>query len=182
MLEFHICAQELYDEKSNLFIKIPEVHLKLEHSLISLSKWEQKWHKPFLSTEKSEEEILDYIRCMNINSNVDPLVYRYIPPDIQDKIIKYIKDPMTATKFRTENMVRSSNANGELVTAETIYYWMITLNIPVEFQKWHLNQLLALIKLVSIKNQPKKKMSQKDAAAQQRMLNEQRRARLKSRG
>lgn len=182
MLEIQLPEQHLYDEKNNLFIDVPKTHLKLEHSLISLTKWEQRWHKPFLSkTDKTDEELVDYIRCMNMTPNVNPIVFYYLPATTQSEIIQYIKDPMTATWFRTDTIGAAKN-NGEVVTAEVIYYWMIALNIPVEFQKWHLNQLLTLIKVVNIKNQPKKKMSQKDAAIQQRMINEQRKAKMRSRG
>lgn len=179
-----IPKNELFDSEKNEFIeKIEETTLQLEHSLISLKKWEQKWHKPFLNKEeKTIEELLDYIRCMTLNRNVDPEVYKHIPPNVFKEIIDYIEDPMTATWFSDNSTIGAQRSSREIVTTEIIYYWMITLNIPVEFQKWHLNQLLTLIKVVSIKNAPKKKMNAREAAQQRAALNASRRAKFNSKG
>lgn len=176
---------EFWDEKKEEFIvvDIPETKLQIEHSLISLKKWEQKWHKPFLKEdEKTQEEILDYIRCMTINNNVDPEIYKWLPPDIINCILEYIHDPMTATWFSNEKTVGMQKNSREIITAEIIYYWMIALNIPVEFQKWHLNQLLTLIKVVSIKNQKEQKKDRATAAKERAALNAARRAKYRSKG
>lgn len=187
MLEIVIPEQHLkyFDEKKEEFVTIDtkETKLQLEHSLISLKKWEQSWHKGFLSDEeKTIEEMKDYVRCMTLNHGVDKKVYDVIPNDILEKIISYIKDPMTATIIRENNIVESQKRSKEGITAEIIYYWMITLNIPVEFQKWHLNQLLTLIKVVNIKNNKPKPVDKKLAAQQRAALNAQRRAKYNSRG
>lgn len=176
--------QEKYDEISEEFIKIKKTTLKLEHSLLSIKKWESKWHKPYLGNDdKSIPEILDYISCMTLNKeSVNPMVYRFLNEEDVKKIIDYIKDPMTATWFSGNNRIGASNKYGEVVTAEIIYYWMISLQVPVEFEKWHLNQLLTLLKVISIKNGGEKKMSKKDAAIQRKMLNEQRRKKYKTKG
>lgn len=182
MKEITIPKNELFDERTNEFINIEETTLQLEHSLISLKKWEQRWHKPFLKKEdKPIEEILDYIRCMTINK-VDSKIYDYIPPSLINEIVSYIKDPMTATWFSDDSLVGAQKHAGEVVTAEIIYYWMVTYNIPVEFQKWHLNQLLTLIRVVSIKNAPKKKMSKREAAQQRAAINKARREKYNSKG
>lgn len=187
MYTVHIPKKELFDDKNSTFIDIPETTLQLEHSLISLRKWEQRWHKPFLSKpgaekdDKSAEEILDYIRCMTIN-NVDQNAYLGLTKYQITAIFEYIRDPMTATWFNNDNRIGAQKNSSEVVTAEIIYYWMITLNIPVEFQKWHLNSLLTLIKVVNIKNQPAKKMSAKDESAYRRKIMAERRAKYHTKG
>lgn len=184
MLKVKIPEQELWDEQKEEFLPvIKETYLQLEHSLISLKKWEQKWHKPFLGkNEKTREEIIDYIRCMTLTPNVDPMVYQYMPDSVIIEVVNYIKDPMTATWFSNYNKIGAAKTSDEVITAEIIYYWMITLNVPVEFQKWHLNQLLTLIKVVNIKNGPKKKMGKKEAANHRAALNAARRAKYHSKG
>lgn len=189
MLEIVIPKQdydEYFDEKKEEFI--PEVHIKetkiqLEHSLISLKRWEQKWHKPFLmEKDKTYAEMVDYIRCMTLNHGIDSEIYYYIPKDVIEKVAKYIKDPMTATTIKENNIVSSQKNSKEGITAEIIYYWMISLNIPVEFQKWHLNQLLTLIKVVSIKNKKPDKVDKVKAAKERAELNRKRRAQFNSKG
>lgn len=184
MLTITIPDQEGYDSEADEFTYFPGATLTLEHSLISLKKWEQKWHIPFLSkdVEKTYEQTLDYIRCMTINPNVDPNVYKHIPGEVAKQISDYINEPMTATWFNDNRTIGAQSKRGEVVTAEIIYYWMITLGIPIEFQKWHLNSLLTLIRVVNIKNQPEKKMGKKDWANQRSALNAARRAKNHSTG
>ena len=182
MLEITIPSVELWDESKQEFVVTKEATLKLEHSLVSLSKWESKWCKPFISKEpKTRDETIDYIKFMTLNKNVDPEVYEYINQDTIDKIDAYIDSPMTATKISKQN--RSGGGNiGEQVTAELIYYWMIALNIPFECQKWHLNKLITLIQVCNIKNTPPKKMGKRDVMSQNRALNAARRKRFNSKG
>ena len=180
MLEITIKSCELFDEEKEEFITIPEQTIKLEHSLVSLSKWESKWCKPFLSKEdKSYEETIDYIKCMTLTQNVNPIVYGLIDRDSMKQITKYIEAPMTATTFYDD---KKSKYSREIVTAELIYYWMISLQIPFECQKWHLNRLLTLIKVCSIKNEPPKKMSTRDVMSRNAALNAARRKRLNTKG
>lgn len=182
MLELTIESKELYNEKTNDFINLPTTKLQLEHSLISVYKWESKWHIPFLGKEKTIPEILDYIRCMTITKNVDLRIYDFIPKAQLVEIIDYINDPMTATKINDDGLIGAQKNKNETVTAELIYYWMITLNVPVEFEKWHLNKLLSLIKVINFKNTPPKKIGKKEAAMQRAQLNAQRRAMYHSKG
>ena len=181
MLEITIPAVEAYDEINNEFVTvINEQTLRLEHSLVSLSKWESKWRKPFLTqTPKTLEETIDYVKCMTITQNVDPMVFNYLNTSHINQINEYIENPMTATTFSKE---QGGKANREQITSELIYYWMISLNIPVEFQKWHLNRLLTLIKVCSIKNQPPKKMSRNEILSRNAALNAQRRQQLNTKG
>lgn len=174
MLKVHIPKNTLFDQRMNEFIEIRECNLQLEHSLVSISKWEMKWHKPFIGTNKSPEETADYVRCMCMTPNVDELVFKYLPETVVKEIDEYIANPMTAATF-SEKI--KSKASKEYITNETIYWQMITLGIPVEFQKWHLNHLMALIELCSIKNNPdKKKMSRSEIFQRNRELNRARRA------
>lgn len=180
MLRITIPATELWDEDKEEFINIKEQTLQLEHSLVSLSKWESKWHKPFLSKDiKTEEENIDYIKCMTITQNVDPKVYDFIPNDIREKIKEYIEDKMTATWFNDE---KSGKGGSEQITSELIYYWMIIQNIPIKCEKWHLNRLLTLIKVCNVKNQPPKKVGKKALMSQRSQLNAARRKQLNTRG
>lgn len=180
MLQIDVPAGEFFDEKRNEFIYTKPVSLTLEHSLVSLSKWESKWCKPFLVKEKkSTEEILDYIKCMTLTQNVDPNVYLSLTSDNVEKITKYIDDPHSATIIHDDpNAPRSR----ETVTSELIYYWMIEFHIPFECQKWHLNRLLTLIRVCNIKNKPPKKMSQSQIMSRNTALNAARRKALNSKG
>ena len=181
MLEITIPSIELWDDENQTFIPIKEQTLKLEHSLVSLSKWESKWHKSFLSTkEKTEEETLDYIKCMTITQNVKPETYAGLTQEHIKQINDYIADPMTATWFSEKE--GKGKINGETVTAELVYYWMISLQIPVKFEKWHLNRLLTLIRVCNIKNSPPKKMSKRALMNRNAALNAARRQQLNTTG
>ena len=180
MLKITIPDQELWDERRERFINVKGAALRLEHSLVSLSKWESKWHKPFLGNkDKTEEETVDYIRCMTLTQNVNPLVYSLIDQSVMKQVSDYIADSMTATWFSKEDRSAPSR---EVVTAEIVYYWMIALNIPFECQKWHLNRLLTLIRVCNAKNAPSKKLSKKQIAKRNAALNAARRKILNSRG
>lgn len=181
MLELYIPEDEIYIDETNEFVKFNGGKLFLEHSLISLRKWEAKYHKPYLDTEKSPEEILSYIKCMTINKEVDPMIYFFLTAEMLEQVAKYIEDSMTATWFNTSK-IGASKISKEVITAEIIYYWMITLNIPTEYEKWHLNQLLTLIKVVSIKNGGEKKLSPQESALQRKKLNEERRKKYHTKG
>lgn len=155
MLKLTVPGYEYYDAKTNTFGSTKTITLQLEHSLVSLSRWEEKWQKPFLGKDpKTMEQCIDYVRCMTITQNVDPLVYNGLTSENFEAINKYIESPMTATWF---NEKENKSFNREVITAEIIYYWMIALNIPFECQKWHLNRLLTLIRVCNIKNAPVKK-------------------------
>lgn len=151
MLQITIPSRDdLWDESKGEFVTSKEQKLVLEHSLVSLSKWESKWCKPFLSKqEKTTEETIDYIRCMTLTQNVDPEVYNFLTDDNIRDVNAYIEAPMTATWFSNSN---TGKQNREQITAELVYYWMIALNIPFECQKWHLNRLLTLIRVCEVKN------------------------------
>ena len=180
MLHINVPGREFFNEKSQEFITIPGASLALEHSLVSISKWESKWHKPFLdTTEKTQEEVLDYIKCMTLTQNVNPDIYSILTTDNMSDINDYINDSMTATTF-TET--KTTSHKKEVVTSELVYYWMIALQIPFECQKWHINRLLTLIRVCNIKNQPPKKMSKNDILSRNKSLNAARKAKLHSRG
>lgn len=173
-------ARELWDEGREEFTSTKEQTLSLEHSLISISKWEAKWHKPFLSREaKNYEETVDYIRCMTLTQKVDPQVYYALTEENLRRINQYIEDPMTATWFSEE---KKGGRSREIVTSELIYYWMVALQIPWECEKWHLARLLTLIRICEIKNQPPKKRSKRDILSRNAALNAARRKRLNSKG
>lgn len=180
MLQITLPAGEAWDDQKEEFVYLKEQTLQLEHSLVSLSKWESKWCKAFLSkNEKTFEETLDYIKCMTLTQNVNPEVYFRLTPAHIDQINKYIESPMTATVISKDANEKGSR---EVVTAELIYYWMIALNIPFECKKWHLNRLLTLIKVCSIKNTPPKKRSKRETVSRYAQLNAARRKQYNSRG
>lgn len=187
MLEITVPARkptELWDEERQEFVYVPgakEVTLCLEHSLISLAKWESKWCKPFLSAkqEKTDEETIDYIKCMTLTKNVDDEVYYRLSRENVKQINDYIQAPMTATYFSKDPAGKNSR---ETITNELIYYWMIALTIPVEFEKWHLNRLLTLIRVCNVKNQPAKKMSKREIMSRNAALNAARRQQMNTNG
>ena len=180
MLQIHIPERELWDEANNEFIYTKACTLQLEHSLISLSKWESKRCKAFFSKqEKTYEETIDYIKCMTLTPNVKDEVYTCLTRENIAAINKYIEAPMTATYFSPDKNGRN---NREQVTAELIYYWMIALTIPFECQKWHLNRLLTLIRVCNVKNQPPKKMSKREIMSRNSALNAARRKQMNTKG
>ena len=180
MLTITIPATEMFNDKTQEFLVFKEQTIQLEHSLVSLSKWESKWCKAFLSKEeKTLEETLDYIKCMTITQNVDPNVYARLSRSNIDEINKYIEAPMTATTFYNDQQKGHSR---EIITSELIYYWMISLNIPMECQKWHLNRLLTLIRVCNVKNTPPKKMKRGDIMRRNAALNAARRKQMGTTG
>ena len=181
MLYITIPATELWDELNQEFIITKATTLQLEHSLVSISKWEAKWQKPFLTKEpKTSEETLDYIKCMTLTQNVNPSTYDRLSYQNVTEINNYVESAMTATTITERNKNKAGNT--ELITSELIYYWMIALNIPFECQKWHLNRLLTLIRVCKIKNQPPEKRSRRDIMSRNAALNAARRQQLNSKG
>lgn len=179
MLTIKIPSREFFNDNKQEFITIDGCEIELEHSLLSISKWESKWKKPFISSDKkSTEETLDYIKCMMLNDKYLTHVNYLTEENIKD-INEYISDSMTATIFYDEN---SKHSKKETITSELIYYWMIASNIPMECEKWHLNRLLTLIRVCSIKNAPPKKMTKREIMDRNKALNEARKEKLHTKG
>lgn len=179
MLKITIPKREMFNDKTQEFFETKEYVIQLEHSLVSLSKWESKWNIPFMSkNEKTIDETIDYIRCMTITQNIPIEAYNNLTNENIKEINEYIGKPMTATTFSK----RESGRGSEIVTSELIYYWMTALNIPMECQKWHLNRLLTLIKVCSIKQNPGKKMSSREITSRNAALNAARRKKFNTKG
>ena len=173
-------SPEGWDEVKQEFVEPRVQTLQLEHSLVSLSKWESKWKKSFISNKNvTNEEMFDYIKCMTLTKNVSPDVYDHLTQANIESVREYIEDPMTATTFSKEN---NTSRNKEVITSELIYYWMIASNIPFECQKWHLNRLITLIRVCGIKNAPPKKRNKRDIMSQNAALNAARRQQMNTRG
>lgn len=181
MLPITIPPVEAYDDTKEEFVILEkEQTLQLEHSLVSISKWESKWCKPFLSNEeKSIEETVDYIKCMTLTKNIRPKVYDRITDSHIRQVNAYIKAPMTATTIRED---KNSKKNTRIMTSELLYYYMIAFNIPVEFQKWHLNRLITLIKVCEAESKPAKKRSDAEIRADYAAINAANRKKFKSKG
>lgn len=180
MLQIDIPYQEFYNEATGEFDHINPCTLNLEHSLISLSKWEQKWKKPFMTDKgNTRAEIVDYVRCMTLNQNVDPKIYQNLTNSQLEKIKDYITDPATATTVY-DRRAKKGGAK-EIITSEVIYYQMIAFGIPFSCEKWHLNRLLMLIRICGIKGTPAQ-MSQLDLFKENRELNAARRMAMNSKG
>jgi hypothetical protein len=180
MLEIKVKPVELWDEEKEEFVRFKGGKLVLEHSLVSIAKWEAKWMKPFLSSkEKTLEETIDYIRFMTVGKIEDERIYEYLSEENVSLINEYINHPMTATWFYEKE---GGGRSGEVITNELVYYWMICFNIPFECQKWHFNRLLTLIRVCEEKNKPKKKMSGREIMERNRRLNEERRKKLGTKG
>jgi hypothetical protein len=176
MLEIDVKTEESFDEKSNQFVVTKSFRVRLEHSLVSTSKWESLWKEAFLGKkDKTPQQTLSYVQCMILNEELPADVFLNLVKRHLDEIREYIADEMTATKIYNDP---NAPASRETVTTELIYYWMISLNIPVEFQHWHLNRLITLIRTINVKNSPKKRMNISD----RRALNRQRLAEHNTRG
>lgn len=185
MLTITIPKGEFYDQEKGIFYNVDkETIIQLEHSLISLQKWEAKWQKPFLVKDKKTfEETIDYIRCMCLTTNVKDDVFYCIPEKEIEKISAYIDSPMTATTFREDKLKGNGRKiSREIPTAEILYYLMISYNIPSEYRKWHLNQLLTLIRVFNIKNQPQKKRTKREIMEEFHSINEENKRRFNTKG
>lgn len=181
MLQINVPAQEYYDERNEMFINVPAVTLELEHSLVAISKWEMKWKKSFLKNqEKTYDELLDYVKCMTLNENVNPMTYSALSSHDYSRIKEYLEDKMSASYLPDTG---HGDGCGDTVTSELIYYWMVALQIPFECQYWHINRLLTLVQICNMKNNPDKhKMSRNEILARNNALNAERRAKYNSRG
>lgn len=176
MLKITIPAAEFFDESTYCFITTKETTLTLEHSLVSISKWESETEKPFIGRKLTREETIQYIRCMTITQNVDPLVYESIPDRIINNISNYIDQKQTATWFGEDESKKRPQRR--VITSELIYYWMIQCGIPWECEKWHINRLLTLIRVCQEESKPSKQLSYKERAA----LNAARKKKFNTRG
>lgn len=158
-LTITVPAKEYYVEKLNQFRYEKERTLTIEHSLISIKKWEQKYHRSFFNDKdkKTSEEMMDYVRCMALGT-VDPMTYVMLTRENIQEISDYINDPMTATTFKDIKLEGESgnSKRNKIITSEIVYYWMTQLNIPPEYAKWHINQLITLIR---VSNEEQKKLN-----------------------
>lgn len=180
MLPLYIPERELWDEAKQEIIYTKSAAIHLEHSLISISNWEMKWHVPYFDEMKTDEQALDYIKCMTIEKNIDDSVYLGLTMDNIKAINEYMLDPMTATTiFEIKDKQKPKQKK---ITSELIYYWMIQFGIPFTCEKWHINRLIMLIRVCSEENKPKKKRSAQEIAAEQRALNAARRAKYNTKG
>ena len=180
MLTIVVLGVEMFDDESQEFTTKDDVTLELEHSLVSLSKWESRHEKPFLGkTEKTSDEVLDYIKCMVLTPNVPDQVFSKFSEENFTEINDYIEARMTATWF---NEVPGAPKSRDVITAELVYYWMVVFQIPFECETWHLNRLFTLIRICNVKQSKPKKMSRSEIAARNRELNAQRRAQLGTSG
>ena len=180
MLTIVVPGVEMFDDQSQEFVTRGDVTLELEHSLVSLSKWESIYEKPFLGKEeKTIEEILEYVKLMTLTPNVPKEVFLKLSEENIIAINNYIDAKMSATWF---NEPPGAPKSRDVITAELIYYWMVEFKIPFECERWHLNRLFTLIRVCNIKQSKPKKMSRSEIAARNRELNAQRRAQLGTKG
>ena len=187
MLSIRLPGNEFFNEETSEFVTIPAQTIQMEHSLISISKWEAKWKKSLLNSLEhgfdNRGMQVDYYRCMTITQNVNPLLYVNIPRDVEQQIFDYINDPMTATTFSQNGKeTKKAGKRHKIITSEQIYAWMAGNYIPFECDKWHINRLLTLIRACSIENSPKDKMGKKATLSQNRELNAARRKALGTKG
>ena len=180
MLEVAVPQIELFNNDTNEFTQLPAVTLRFEHSLKAIGEWEAIWKVPFLSENEKTKEMSDsYLMCMCLTPGVDRDVFRYLPDDCLEQIAAYMQDEKTATVFSS---VGGNAGKKKMITSEEIYYWMIEAGIPFSCETWHISRLLTLIRICGINMSDRKKMSRKEVAAQNRALNEARRAKYHTRG
>lgn len=180
MLELTIGSYQYFDKKKEETMFVPSQTLRLEHSLVAISKWESFYEKPFLTNDpKTEDEIIFYTKCMTLDEDVPDRVYNRLSAEDMYQISQYIAKKHTATWF--SEVESRGGTNSDIITSEVIYYWMVTLNIPFECETWNLNRLITLVRVINAKNQPQK-MSRSEAVARAREINRQRRAELNTRG
>lgn len=180
MLRIIVPGTELFDQETSTFTTIGDRLIELEHSLLSLSKWESKFQKPFLSsTAKTTEEVFEYIKFMILTDPIPDEVFTNLTETNLEAIQEYIESKQSATTFRE---MKQSRGRSETITSELIYYWMVTYQIPFECEAWHLNRLFSLIRICGIKNSKPKKMSQTELREYNRKLNSERRSALGSSG
>lgn len=186
MLTITTPDREFFNEKTGEFLTVKGTTLTMEHSLLSIRKWESKWHRPFLSAEEpTVEQMLDYFRCMTITpKNVDAKVFNGLSYENIQKIKEYINDPMTATTFRSRpnSARRGGNHGPKIITAEVVYGWMVEYGIPFECERWHYNQLMTLVRVCAQQNSMSPKMTKKEILSENRALNEARKAKLGTKG
>lgn len=177
MLELTVTLKEGYDESIGEFVELSGAVLQLEHSLVSLSKWESKWEKSFLDskTEKTEEMLLDYIRCMILNEYEEETLQKLTREQVT-QINEYINAKRTATWFNERPTDGRRAPRAKVITSDLIYYWMVAMTIPFECQTWHLNRLITLIRITEAENKPKERMGRKESMAQHRATNQRRRS------
>lgn len=172
MLTLEVSPKEFYDSSNESFVDIPGCTVELEHSLVAISKWESKTHKPFLTnTEKSNDEVLYYIECMIVSKHTDLNFIKYLSQREIEQIQNYIQDPCTATTVNNGD----SKPSRDVITSELIYYWLVAGQIPFECQYWHINRLFMLVNICGVKNQPPKKQNKKTTMARNKQLNDARR-------
>jgi len=180
MLTIRVGATPSFDDDKQEFVENGGFYLQLEHSLVSLSKWESEHEKPFLGKgEKSGDEVLDYVRCMVLTENPPEDFLQKLSKENLEAINAYIDRKMTATWFSEQPGAPKSR---EVITSELVYYWMTTYNIPFECQYWHLNRLFTLIRIATLKSGKPKKMSKTEVAKRNREINAQRKAQLGTKG
>lgn len=180
MLTIEVEPREMFNEQTGEFIQIPKTELRLEHSLISLSRWESKWKTPFLNLENpTQEQLIDYICCMSVDKTIGPEVVQSLPAADFIKIRQYIADPRTATTVSDRR--NRKGGKKEIFTSELLYYYMIYYGIPFSCEKWHLNRLLMLIRVCGVKGgTTNQEMTMNEIFAQNNRLNNARRAAIRS--
>lgn len=178
MLKIVIPKQEIFDEETSTFSYLEETTLQLEHSLVSISRWESIWHKPFLVNDppKTQEQWRSYVMCMTMTQNVNPEIYNCLTQSNYKDIQNYVDDSMTATWFADDKNPHRGRNNGEIITSEYLYYMMIDLGVPMECQKWHLNRLMTLLRICAVKSKDGQKMSKQERMQQYSALKAARRA------
>jgi hypothetical protein len=182
MLVINVSGEEVFNEETSEFSTVGDFDLQLEHSLLSLSKWESKFQKPFLGKEvKTADETLWYVIAMILNDFYPADLWERLTQKNLDQINEYIESPQSATTFGVMPEMRT-RGKSETITSELIYYWLVAFNIPFETEKWHLNRLFSLIRICNMKNSKPKKMSRSEIAQRNRELNAQRRSQLGTSG
>lgn len=178
MITIHKQPIEYYDSSKNQFEYDDGGVARFEYSLKVVYDWEAAWRKPFLKGEYEDHELMDFYMRMAI----DPIDPSFITTDVAIQLSNYIQDTQTATTFSSGQNGQNGNKKSKLYTAEELYALMFSAGVPIEFENRNLNRLMTILRIISSYNNPPKKMDKNEILRQNKSINAQRKAQMKTRG
>lgn len=180
MITIHFEEMEYYDEQLNRFYTLPPKVVNFEYSLAAVAEWEAIWKIPLLNTELGVDSDMFLSLAMCMSDDRELLEY-YLDDTEKAELHKYLSDSQTATTINSSQN-GNTTGRGKVYTAEEIYALMFMNGIPIEWESRNLNRLLVILRIISIYQNPPKKMSQQDVMKQNARLNRERKNKYKTKG